>query len=173
MNVGGCVDIGGFCGRRCCGILFGMAETMAYVLVHLVFSTKRRKPWFNDGLRGELHTQLASVLSHSENICLSVGGAADHVHIALFLARNESVKHLVERVKGASSKWIIGKGPEFKSFRWQQGYAAFSAGLSDRAALVRYIEAQAAYHQRHDFQAEMRAIFAKYEVGFDEQFVWN
>jgi hypothetical protein len=45
--------------------------------------------------------------------------------------------------------------------------------LSDRAALVRYIDAQATHHQRRDFQGEMRAMFAKYCVEFDEKFVWD
>jgi len=127
----------------------------------------------NDVIRGEMHAYLASVINHSENICVRVGGVADHVHIALFIARNESLAHLVERVKVSSSKWIKTKGPEFARFGWQRGYAAFSVGLSDRAALARYIEAQAAHHQRRDFQAEMRAMFAKYGVAFDEQFVWD
>ena len=85
----------------------------------------------------------------------------------------KSVPKIVERLKVSSSKWIKTKGPGFAKFGWQRGYAAFSVGLSDRAALVRYIDAQAAHHQRRDFQAEMRAMFAKYGVAFDEKFVWD
>ena len=150
-----------------------MPQPLAYVLVHLVFSTRKRRPWLNDGIRGEMHAVLASALNHSDNICVRVGGVADHVHIALFIARNESMSKIVERLKVSSSKWIKTKGPEFARFGWQRGYAAFSVGLSDRVALVRYIDAQATHHQRRDFQAEMRAMFAKYDVGFDEQFVWD
>ena len=150
-----------------------MPQPLAYVLVHLVFSTRKRRPWLNDGIRGEMHAVLASVLNHSDNICVRVGGVTDHIHIALFLARNESMSKIVERLKVSSSKWIKTKGPEFARFGWQRGYTAFSVGLSDRVALVRYIDAQATHHQRRDFQAEMRAMFAKYDVGFDEQFVWD
>ena len=104
---------------------------------------------------------------------MRVGGVADHVHVALFVARTESMSRLVERLKVSSSKWIKTKGPEFAKFEWQRGYAAFSVGLSDRAALVRYIDTQGAHHQRRDYQAEMRAMFAKYGVAFDERFVWD
>jgi putative transposase len=38
---------------------------------------------------------------------------------------------------------------------------------------MRYIDAQAAHHQRRDFQAELRVMFAKYGVEFDERFVWD
>jgi putative transposase len=138
-----------------------------------VFSTKDRRPFLNDAIRSEMHTYLASMISGSENICVRVGGVADHVHVALFLGRVESVSRVVERLKISSSKWIKAKGPEFSRFGWQRGYAAFSVGLSDRAALVKYIDSQDAHHKRRDFQAELRAMFEKYGVAFDERFVWD
>ena len=160
-------------GLKARAILVAMPQSISYVLVHLVFSTKQRRPWLNDGIRSEMHAVLASVINRSDNICVRVGGVTDHIHIALFLARNESMAKIVERLKVSSSKWIKTKGPEFAKFGWQRGYAAFSVGLSDRAALVRYIDAQATHHRRRDFQAEMRAMFAKYGVEFDEKFVWD
>jgi REP element-mobilizing transposase RayT len=150
-----------------------MPQSISYVLVHLVFSTKARRPWLKDGIQGEMHAYLASVLNGSENICVRVGGVADHVHVAVFIARTESLAKLVERLKVSSSKWIKTKGSEFAKFGWQKGYAAFSVGLGDRDALVRYIDGQAAHHQRRDFQGEMRAMFKKYGVEFDERFVWD
>jgi putative transposase len=150
-----------------------MPQSLSYVLVHLVFSTKGRRPLLNEAICGEMHAYLASVLNNSENICVRVGGVADHVHIAFYIAREESISRLVEKLKVSSSKWIKTKGPEFAKFSWQRGYAAFSVGLSDRAALVRYIDAQATHHRRRDYQAEMRAMFAKYGVEFDERFVWD
>lgn len=150
-----------------------MPQSLAFVLVHLVFSTKDRRPLLDGTIRPEMHVYLASVLSGSENVCVRVGGVADHVHVAMFLARTESISRVVERLKVSSSKWVKTKGPEFARFGWQRGYAAFSVGLSDRAALVRYIDGQAEHHQRRDFQAEMRAMFVKYGVGFDERFVWD
>jgi putative transposase len=150
-----------------------MPQSISYVLVHLIFSTKQRRPLLGDTIRGEMHLYLASVLNRSENVCVRVGGVADHVHIALFVARTDSIAKVMERLKVSSSKWIKTRGPEFAKFRWQRGYAAFSVGPSDRLALVRYIDAQATYHQRRDFQAEMRAMFAKYGVEFDERFVWD
>lgn len=150
-----------------------MPQSISYVLVHLVFSTKQRRPWLNDAVRGEMHAYLASVLNGSENVPVRVGGVADHVHIAFFLARTETLPKLVERLKVSSSKWMKTKGPEYAKVAWQRGYVAFSVGLRDRTALVRYIDDQVRHHQRRDFQAEMRAIFAQYAVAYDEQFVWD
>jgi putative transposase len=149
-----------------------MPQSLPYVLVHLIFSTKQRRPFLSEAIRSEMYAYLASVMG-SDNICVRVGGVSDHVHVALFIARTESMSKLVERLKVSSSKWIKTKGPEFTKFGWQRGYAAFSVGLSDRGALVRYIDGQAAHHGRRDYQAEMRAMFAKYGIAFDERFVWD
>ena len=150
-----------------------MPQSISYVLVHLVFSTKERRPFLNDAIRGEVHAYLASVLNGSDNMCVRVGGVADHVHIAMFVARTKSISKVMERLKVSSSKWIKTKGPEFVKFGWQRGFAAFSVGLSDRLELVRYIDGQEAHHRRRDFQGEMRAMFVKYGVEFDERFVWD
>ena len=149
-----------------------MPQSLSYVLVHLIFSTKGRRPFLTDVIRGEMCAYVASAVG-AENICVRVGGVSDHVHVALFIARTETMSKLVERLKVSSSKWIKTKGPEFAKFGWQRGYAVFSVGLSDRAALVRYIDDQATHHQRRDFQAEMRAMFVKYGVAFDQKFVWD
>ena len=150
-----------------------MPQTLSFNLVHIIFSTKNRAPLIANGMIPTLHAYLAGTARKLDCECFRVGGVADHVHIALFIARTESVSKVVERLKVSSSKWIKTKGPEFAKFEWQRGYAAFSVGLSDRLALVRYIDAQATHHQRRDFQAEMRAMFAKYGVGFDERCVWS
>ena len=161
------------CGLKARAILRAMPQSLSYVLVHLVLSTKQRRPFLNDTIRSEMHSYLASVLGGSENICVRVGGVSDHVHVALFIARTETMSRLVERLKVSSSKWIKTKGQEFAQFGWQRGYAAFSVGLHDRASLVRYIDGQAEHHRKRDFQGEMRAMFAKYGVAFDERFVWD
>ena len=150
-----------------------MPQSLSLLLVHIIFSTKDRKPWLNDVIRPELHAYMASVAGTGENFCFRVGGVEDHVHVAVLLARNATVVKLVEALKVSSSKWIKIKGPEFASFRWQRGYAAFSVGPTDRQALLEYIDAQATHHRRRDYQAEMRALFTRYGGAFDEGFVWD
>jgi REP element-mobilizing transposase RayT len=150
-----------------------MPQSLARVLVHIVFSTRDRKPWLDESIRGEMHAYLATVVSDGENASVRVGGIADRVHIAIFLSRTESIARLVERLKVSSSKWVKSKDPRFAKFSWQKGYAAFSVGLGDRQSLIKYIDAQASHHQRRDFQAELRAMFAQYDVVFDERYVWE
>jgi REP element-mobilizing transposase RayT len=149
-------------------------QVIDHVLLHVIFSTQGQKPVLkDDALRAAVHAAIRERLSHSDNICLAVGGTADHVHIALYLSRKMTVSKLVEHLKKASVPIIRASSEANAFFKWQQSYMAFSVGLADRDALIRYIETQAEVHRTRTFQQEMLAMFAKYDVGFDERFVWK
>ena len=83
------------------------------------------------------------------------------------------IADLVEEVKTGSSKWIKTKGPAFRNFHWQKGYGAFSIGQSNVAALKRYIHGQKQRHRRVTFQDEYRKFLERYEIEYDERYVWD
>jgi REP element-mobilizing transposase RayT len=148
-----------------------MPQTLSVLLVHIVFSTKDRRPLLTERIRFELHAYLATVARDKQCEWVVVGGVADHVHLGVRLHTTKSVAKLVEYLKTASSKWMKARG--VAEFSWQRGYGAFSVGPADTGALVRYIEQQEAHHRRRDFQGEMRALLTKYHVAFDERYVWD
>jgi REP element-mobilizing transposase RayT len=148
-----------------------MPQTLSVLLVHIVFSTKDRRPLLVEGVRSELHAYLATVARDKQCEWVVVGGVADHVHLGVRLHTMKSVAKLVEELKTASSKWMKARG--VAEFAWQRGYGAFSVGPADTGALVEYIEQQETHHRRRDFQGEMRALLAKYHVAFDERYVWD
>lgn len=148
-----------------------MPQSLSFLLVHIVFSTKDRRPFLVDDVRDRLHAYLATVVRDKKCECLRVGGVADHVHLAVRLHAAKSVAKLIEEMKVGSSKWMKVQGAE--GFAWQRGYGAFSVSPADVGALIQYIEQQEAHHRKRDFQEEMRAFFEKYHVGFDERYVWD
>jgi putative transposase len=148
-----------------------MPQSLSFLLVHVVFSTKDRRPLLNDGVRDGLHAYLATVVRDKKCECLRVGGVADHVHLAVRLHAAKSVAKLIEEVKVTSSKWMKVQGVE--GFAWQRGYGAFSVSPADVGALIQYIESREAHHRKRDFKEEMRAFFEKYHGGFDETYVWD
>ena len=150
-----------------------MSQSLSFVLVHLTFSTRDRRPLIKDTIQPEMHAYMATLARDLRSDCLRVGGTADHVHLAICIARTVTIAKMAESVKANSSRWIKAQGPEFVKFAWQKGYAAFSVGPADRYALLHYIDTQAEHHARRDYQTEMRALFTKYDVGFDERFVWK
>ncbi|MGD0094821.1 MAG: IS200/IS605 family transposase [Planctomycetota bacterium] len=128
-----------------------MPQSLSLVLVHIVFSTKNRKPVLTPAIERELHPYLASIFNACRCQALEVGGADDHVHILSSLTRTITIADLLETVKKSSSKWIKTKGPQFQWFHWQDGYGAFSIGRSGEAALRRYIVSQREHHKRITF----------------------
>jgi REP element-mobilizing transposase RayT len=150
-----------------------MAQSLASILIHLVFSTKMREPFITPEIEPELHKYLAMIFRECKSPALLVGGDKDHIHALFALARTWAVADLVEEVKTSSSKWIKTKGRAWSQFQWQSGYGAFSIGQSNVAALKRYILNQKEHHRRRSFQDEFRALCRKYEVEYDERYVWD
>ena len=95
---------------------------------------------------------------------LAVGGANDHIHLLLSLPRTVSVAKAVQLLKLGSSKWLHESFPKLKSFAWQEGYGAFSIGVSQRAATVKYIEGQAEHHKRISFDEEFKKFLTVHGI---------
>lgn len=150
-----------------------MPQSLANVIVHLVFSTKDRLPLIGPAHRSNLHAYVAALVRSAGCGCPRVGGTADHVHIAIRLSRTIAIAELVERVKTASSKWLKTQAPEFAAFAWQRGYGVFSLGPADLPALLSYIDDQQRHHRARTFQEEYLAILKSHGVDFDERYVWD
>jgi len=150
-----------------------MPQSLACVLVHVVFSTKNRVRWISPEVEAEVHAYLGGICRNADSPALSVGGTEDHVHILSSLGRTRSVSELLQEIKTGSSKWIKTKGPKYADFRWQDGYAAFSIGRSAEEDARRYIAGQKEHHRRVSFQDELRAILQRYRVEYDERYIWD
>jgi putative transposase len=148
-----------------------MPQSLSLLLVHIVFSTKDRRPLLNDSVRPALHAYLATVARDHQCDCFRVGGVADHVHLAVRLHSTISLADLIEALKTSSSKWMKMQGID--AFAWQRGYGAFSVGPADADALIVYIDQQEIHHRKTDFMTEMRAFLQKYQVPYDERYVWD
>jgi len=150
-----------------------MSQSLSRILVHLIFSTKNRERFLTPEISRELHPYLTTVLREDGCPALEVGGVEDHVHLLFGLSRTRTMAQVVETVKTSSSKWIKTKGPDFAEFHWQAGYGAFSVGQSNVAAVTRYIQDQAEHHRKTTFQVEYRRFLKRYQVPYDERYVWD
>ena len=150
-----------------------MPQSLSSILIHLVFSTKNREPFITPAIETELHPYMAKIFCELKSPSLTIDGTSDHLHILFSLGRVIKVADLVQEVKTASSKWIKTKGQEFKSFHWQKGYGAFSIGQSNVEALKRYIRGQKRHHSRVTFQDEFRNFLKRYQIDYDERYVWD
>jgi REP element-mobilizing transposase RayT len=113
-----------------------------------------------------LHAYLGGIARENGIPMLAVGGAADHVHLLISLPRTISLAKAVQLLKSGSSKWIHENFLGSRSFAWQEGYGAFSIGVSQKATTVRYIKGQAERHKRISFADELKKFLAAH--GIDE-----
>lgn len=150
-----------------------MPQSLSLVIVHVVFSTKERRPFLDPDTRPKLHAYLATVARNAGCEAYRVGGVADHVHLAIRLSRTITIAELIETLKTSSSKWGKTQSASLSAFSWQRGYGCFSVGPSDLDALIKYIGEQEAHHAQRSFQDEFRMFLNKYGVEFDEAYVWD
>ncbi len=149
-----------------------MPQSLANLLVHLVFSTKERGAWLKDEWRQDLHAYIGGILKRRGSSLLAANSVDDHIHLLFPLPRTVTMADLVKEIKTGSSVWIH-ENTSFKHFQWQAGYGAFSLSSSHKDAVMDYIAKQREHHQKVSFQDEFRRLLKKNDIPFDERYVWD
>jgi len=150
-----------------------MPQSLALLIVHVVFSTKDRTAVLGPSIRPTLHAYLATVARNLACECPRVGGTSDHVHLVIRLSRTISAAKLVEKLKTSATQWVKAQSAEFSGFAWQRGYGVFSVGPADLDALLGYIDNQEEHHRKRTFQEEYLMFLRKYHLDYDDRYVWD
>ena len=150
-----------------------MPQSLAKILVQIVFSTKKRAPFITEETEKELFPYQAAILREHKSNALIINGTPDHVHLLCTLPRTISLSKLLEEVKKSSSKWIKTKGARYREFAWQNGYGAFSISPSAVDRAKAYIAKQKEHHRTQTFQDEFRALPRHHQIDYDERYVWD
>jgi len=150
-----------------------MGQSLVKNYIHIVFSTKHRQPLILPPVESDLHSYLGGICKKLECQPIKIGGYTDHIHILCMLSKKIALMKLLEEVKSHSSKWIKTKGPGYENFYWQDGYGAFSVNPRQVEKVVAYIANQHEHHSKKTFQDEFRLILKKYQVEYDERYVWD
>jgi len=150
-----------------------MANTYINILIHTVFSTKNRDPWISSSLRERLYPYMCGIARENGLKVLCIGGTDNHIHILLSLDSTTSIAKAMQLIKGGSSKWIHETFPELRLFSWQEGYGAFSIGISNVDETKKYIENQEKHHSKESFRDEYLKFLRKNNIDFDEKYLWG
>ena len=150
-----------------------MPQSLSCNYLHLVFSTKHRQPYIDVNIEADLHAYLGGICHEMDCLPIKIGGYIDHVHLLVNLSRKYALMKVMEEVKGHSSKWAKTKGEQYANFYWQNGYGAFSVSPSHLDAVVNYIANQHQHHKTISFQDECRGLYKKFNLDYDERYVWD
>jgi len=77
-----------------------MSGTYSQILLHIVCSTKHRKPWITADIAERLYPYMGGIVRAAKGVLHDIGGVEDHVHLYLRWRPDESVSALMRTVKG-------------------------------------------------------------------------
>ena len=150
-----------------------MPQSLSKVYVHIIFSTKIRQNLIDDKIENLLYEYLGGICKGLECNPVKVGGHKNHVHLLCLLSRKVSQMKLLEEIKKQSSKWIKTKSQAYSNFYWQDGYGLFSINPTETNKVIDYIQLQQEHHKHKSFQDEFIAFLKKYQVEYDERYIWD
>jgi REP element-mobilizing transposase RayT len=137
------------------------------VYIHIVWSTKKRTPYFDTPELREKVWKHILFNSRAKGIHVDfVSGYSDHCHCLISLKEDQTIQKVVQMIKGESSFWINKHKLTAEHFDWQDEYfvVSISESLIDRVR--NYIKNQEQHHQKKTFQQEYQELLKK--VGFQK-----
>lgn len=150
-----------------------MPQSLTKIYVHLVFSTRNRASFLDDDIRGRVHGYLATIVRNVGSPYVVVGGVSDHVHILFDMGKLHTPVEFVEQVKRESSKFVKTLGPKYSHFYWQRGYGMFSVSPTHLKDAEHYVRNQEEHHKTKTFQEELLGFLRRYEIEYDEKYLWD
>jgi putative transposase len=150
-----------------------MANTYTQIYIHTVFAVKARRGLIKPEFQDELQKYMTGIVTNNEQKLIAINNMPDHFHLLIGLKPDMALSDLIRDVKAGSSgfinkqRWISGR------FEWQEGFGAFSHSHSQLTTVIRYIQNQEKHHARQTFRDEYLELLRKFEVPYDERYVFK
>jgi len=150
-----------------------MANTYTQIHIQFVYAVKFRESIIGKDWKDELYKYTTGIIQKNNHKLIAINGMSDHIHFLVGMRPTQSISDLIQDVKGCSSKWINKKGVIKGKFEWQEGYGAFSYGKSQVNDVINYINNQERHHKKVTFLEEYQTFLEKFEVEYDEKFIFK
>ena len=134
------------------------AHTVFEIHLHLVWTTKYRKPIMTGAVGLRVRELLRQVCRDEDTEIVKGHVSKDHVHLFVSIPPQVTISRLVQRLKGKSSHSLLA---EFDHLRrtfwgrhvWARGYFCCSSGNVTDEVIKAYIENQS-HEEDVDFRVE-------------------
>jgi REP element-mobilizing transposase RayT len=150
-----------------------MANTYHQVYIQAVFAVKYREAVISKEWKSILMGVIGNLINETGCNTIIINGVEDHVHCFLGLKPVVSISELMKTVKAKSSKYINDHQLTKSRFEWQEGYGVFSYSHSQVDTVYKYIANQEEHHNKQTFKEEYLAFLEKFEVPFDERYIFE
>lgn len=132
------------------------------ILAHVVFATKHREPIISRELKPVLLKHIKDNARAKSINLESINCVADHMHLLVNMAPDQSIAKIVNLLKGESSFWVNKQGLIADKFEWQHEYFAISVNPKQINRVRDYIEKQEERHSDETFKREFEEFMAEY-----------
>jgi len=131
-----------------------MSNTYTQIHIQCIIAVKYRQALIEKEWREHLHQYITGIVQNHGHKMLAINSMPDHLHLFFGFRPNQSLSDLIRIVKGESSEWINLQKFCPATFRWQEGYGAFSYSRSQVQTVINYVLNQEEHHKKRTFLEE-------------------
>ena len=150
-----------------------MAGLFSQIYIQYVFAVKGRENLLQKPWRDEVFKDMAGIIKGKNQKPIIVNGVEDHVHVFVGIKPSMAISDLVRDIKNNSSKFINEQNLIKGKFSWQEGYGAFSYAHSQIENVFQYIANQEEHHKKETFQEEYLDLLEKFDIEFNEKYLFD
>lgn len=150
-----------------------MSNTYTQIHIQCVFAVKFRDSVIQQSWKERLHQYITGIIRNNGHKMIAINSMPDHLHLFFGFRPNQSLSDLMRIVKSESSEWINKERFAPSTFRWQEGYGAFSYSRSQIKTVAEYIENQEEHHRKRTFLEEYKLFLDQFEVEYDERYIFK
>lgn len=149
-----------------------MSKSLTDITLHLVFSTKERRPLLDEEC-DSLHNFMRGLAINLECPIVAINNVNDHIHILFHLSKNIALKEFIMKLKANSSRWLKSYNSRNYDFAWQKGYGCFSISRSNILKVTKYISTQKERHKTQTFKEEFLEMLKLANQDLSEKYLWE
>ncbi len=138
---------------------------MAYIKVwiHFVWTTKNYAPLLiKKEIRFDVFSHILNNARDKGIFIDHINGYKEHVHCLVSLGVDQTMKEIMQLIKGESSHWINKNNLCHVNFNWQEEYFAVSVSESLVETVRKYIRNQEIHHHKKTWEEEYQELIKKF-----------
>ena len=150
-----------------------MANTYTQIYIQIVFAVEGRQNLIDPKHNDDLQKYITGIVKRQRQKLIALNNLPDHVHLLIGQRPDSALSDLVGDIKSGSTnfinrhRWVKGR------FNWQEGFGAFSYSRSQLDTVIRYVQNQQKHHQRRSFHDEYLKLLDRFEVPYDERYIFK